>query len=70
MFVNIEAFLFNTLVDAQAMQFLDAEEQYKTTDGSPEVDNQNAKALSSEETPSVTIESTAFRSQQSGHQCP
>ena len=58
MFIDIETFLLNTLVDAQSMQLLDAEEQDETTRCSPEVDDQNAEALSTEESPSVTVERT------------
>ena len=58
MFVNIETFFFNALVNAQAMQFLDAIEQGETTGGSPEVDDEDAIALGTEETPAVAIEGT------------
>ena len=58
MLVNVEAFLFNALVNTQAMQLLYAVEQGETTGGSPEVDDEDAKALGTEETPAVAIEGT------------
>ena len=45
MFINIEALFFNALFYTQSMNFLNAVEQNETTDGSPEVDDQNAEAL-------------------------
>ena len=58
MFINIEALFFNALFYAQPMNLLDAVEQNEATDGSPEIDDQNAKALGTEESPAVTIKST------------
>ena len=68
MLINVETFLFNALVDAQTVQFLDAIEQSEATGSSPEVDDQDAKALSTEESPAVTIESTVRSRQQTCHQ--
>ena len=68
MFINVEAFLFNALVDAQAMQFLDAIEQGEATGGSPEVDDQDSEQLSTEESPAMTIEGTIRSRQQTRHQ--
>ena len=68
MLINVETFLFDALVDAQTVQFLDAIEQSEATGGSPEVDDQDAKALSTEESPAVTIESTIRSRQQTRHQ--
>ena len=68
MLINVEAFLFDALVDAQAVQFLDAVEQGEATGSSPEVDDQYAKALSTEESPAVTVESTIRSRQQTCHQ--
>ena len=68
MFVNVEAFLFDTLVDAQAVQFLDAVEQGETTGGSPEVDDEDAEQLSTEESPAVTVESAVRSREQTRHQ--
>ena len=61
MLVNVEPLLLDALVDAQAMQLLDAVEQGESTGASPEVDDQDAKALSTEESPAVTIESAIRR---------
>jgi hypothetical protein len=58
MFINVETFLLDALVNAQAVQLLNAIEENDTTGSSPEVNDQDAKALSSEESPSMTIEST------------
>ena len=69
MLINVEAFLFDTLVDAQAVQFLDAVEQDKTTGSSPKVDDQNAETLSTEESPSIAVEGTIRGRQQTRHQC-
>ena len=68
MFVNIQTFLFYSCTDAQAMQTLDAIEQCESAGGSPEVDDQNAKALSTEESPAVTVEGTVRSRQQTCHQ--
>ena len=35
MLVDVEAFLFNTLVNAQAVYFLNSIEEYNTASGSP-----------------------------------
>ena len=58
MLVDIEAFLFNSLVNTQAVQLLDAVEQDKSTGSSPEVDHQDAKTLSAEESPAKAVEGT------------
>ena len=68
MFINVESFLFDALVNAQAVQLLDSVEQSHTTGGSPKVDDQDAEQLCSEESPSVTIESTIRGRQQTCHQ--
>ena len=57
-FVDIEAFLFDALVDTQAVNLLDTVEQGKSAGSSPEVDDQDAEALSAEESPAVTVECT------------
>ena len=41
MFINVEAFLFDTLVNAQTMQFLDTIEQGEATCSSPKVNDEN-----------------------------
>ena len=61
MFVNIQTFVLNATVDAQTMQFLDAIEQDKATGGSPEVDDQDAEALRTKESPTMTLECTIRR---------
>ena len=68
MFVNIETFLFDSLVNAQAMQLLDAVEQGETAYSSPEVDDQDTEALSTEESPASSIESAVRCRQQTRHQ--
>lgn len=61
MLVNIQSFILNTGINTQAMQFFDAEEQDETADGSPEVDDQYAEHLCSEESPAVSVEGTRRR---------
>ena len=68
MFINVEAFLFDTLVNAQTMQFLDTIEQGEATCSSPKVNDENAKAFSTEEPPAVTVECTIRSRQQTSHQ--
>ena len=46
MLVDIEAFLFNSLVNTQAVQLLDAVEQDKSAGCCPEVDHEDAEQLS------------------------
>ena len=58
MLVDIQALFLDTLANAQAVNLLNAVEQYYTTGSSPEVDNQNTEQLSTEETETVTVEST------------
>ena len=65
--IDIETFLLNTLVNAQTMQFLDTVEEGKTTGSCPEVDDQYAKHLSTEESPTITIEGTVARREQTCH---
>ena len=68
MFVNVETFLFDALVNTQAMQFLDTIEQSDTTGSSPKVDDEDAKQLCAEESSAVTVESTVRSRQQTRHQ--
>ena len=68
MFVNVETFLFNTLVNTQAMQLLDAVEQGETTSSSPKVNDENTEALCTEESPTVTVERTIGSRKQTCHQ--
>lgn len=69
MLVDVEAFFLYAFADAQAMYFLYTIEQYESTGGCPEIDDQDAKALCTEEAPTVTIESTVVNSEQTRHQC-
>ena len=68
MLVDVETFLFNSLINAQTMQFLDAVEQDKTTGSGPEVNNHYAKAFRSEESPTVTVKRAVAGRQQTRHQ--
>ena len=67
MLIHVETFLFNALVDTQAVQLLDTKEQGDTTGCSPEVDDQNTESLSTEESPAASVESTVRRRQQARH---
>ena len=58
MFVDVETFFFYALADTQAVRLLDAVEQDESAGGSPEVNDQNAEALSTEESPTMTVECT------------
>ena len=58
MLVDIQALFLDTLANTQTVNLLNAVEQYYTTGSSPEVDNQNTEQLSTEETETVTVEST------------
>ena len=58
MLIDVKTLVLDALVDAQSVQLLDAVEQDDTTGSSPEVDDQDAEALSTEESPSVTVERT------------
>ena len=69
MLVNVESFLFNSLINTQAVQFLDTVEQGEATGSCPEIDDQDAKQLSTEESPAVTIERAIRSRQQTRHQC-
>ena len=68
MFVNVEAFLLDALVNTQAVQLLDAIEQSDTTGSCPKVDDEDTKQLCAEESPAVTVESTIRSRQQTRHQ--
>ena len=69
MLVDIEAFFLNSVTYAQTMQLLDTIEQSETTDSSPKVDDQYAKALGSEESPAVTVEGAVAGGEQTRHEC-
>ena len=59
MFVDVQSFLLDATIDAQTVQTLDAVEQDEAAQGCPEVDAKDAEALSTEESPAVTVEGTA-----------
>ena len=67
MFVDIQSFLLDTTIDAQSMQALDAVEQDEAAGSSPEVDDEDAETLSTEESPTMTIEGSVGRGQQTRH---
>ena len=58
MFVDVETFFLDARLNTQAVQFLDAVEEDESTGGCPEVDNEDAEALCTEETPTKAIECT------------
>ena len=58
MFIDVETFFFYTFVNAQSVNIFYSIEQNYTTSSCPEVDDEDAEALSTEETPTVTVEST------------
>ena len=68
MFVDVETFFFYALADTQAVCLLDAVEQGESAGGSPEVYDQYAEALSTEESPAVTVERTVRSREQTSHQ--
>ena len=67
MLVDIQSFILDTTIDAQSMQALDAVEQDETAGSSPEVDDEDAETLSTEESPTMTIEGSVGRGQQTRH---
>ena len=69
MFVNIQAFVLDASRNTQAVQLLDAVEEGETTGGGPEVDDEDAKRLGSEEAPAVAVQRTIANGEQAGHQC-
>ena len=68
MFVNVKTFFLYSFIYAQAMDIFDAVEQNQAAACCPEVDDQNAKKLGTEETPAVTVESTVAGREQTCHQ--
>ena len=56
--VDVETFFLDAGIYTKAVQFLDAKEEDETASGCPEVDDEDAEALSAEETPAVTVEGT------------
>ena len=68
MFVNVQSFVLNTGRHPKAVKFLDAKEEKEAANCSPEVDDEDAEALSAKETPAVTVESAVARRKQTRHQ--
>ena len=68
MLIDIQSLFLDTRLDTKAVQFPDAEEQDDATGGCPEVDDEYAEALRTEEAPAMTIESTVAGGEQSRHQ--
>lgn len=56
MFIDVEAFFLNALVDTQANGLLNAVEENETASSSPKVDNDNTENLSQEESGAMTVE--------------
>ena len=67
--VDVESFVLDALVDTQAVQALDAVEEDNAAQGYPEVDDQDAEQLGSEESPSVAVEGSIADGEQSCHEC-
>ena len=67
MLVDIQSFILDTTIDAQSMQALDAVEQDEAAGSSPEVDDEDAETLSTKESPTMTIEGSVGRGQQTRH---
>ena len=58
MLIDVETFFLYAFAYTQAVRLLDAVEQGESAGSSPEVNDQNAEALSAEETPAVAVEGT------------
>ena len=68
MFIYIQPFVLDTGRHSKAVKPLDAKEEKETASCSPEVDDEDAEALSPKETPAVTVESAVARREKAGHQ--
>ena len=68
MLVDIKSFLLDATIHTQAVSILDSVEENESAGSSPEVDHQNAEALSTEESPAVAVEGTVRSRQQACHQ--
>ena len=68
MLIDVESFLFHTGTHTKSVQGLDAIEESESTGCSPKVDDEDTEALSSEEAPAVTVESSVAGREQSRHQ--
>ena len=67
MFVNIQALVLDAGWHSEAVELLNAKEEKEAAGSCPEVDDEDAGALCSEETPAVTVESTVARGEQTRH---
>ena len=67
MFIDVKTFFFYTFINAQSVNIFYAIEQYESTNSCPEVNHQDAEALSTEEAPTTTIEGACLSSQQTSH---
>lgn len=56
MFVDVETFFLDAGIHAKSVQFLDTVEEDEAAYSCPEVDDENAEALSAEETPTASVE--------------
>ena len=68
MFIDIQAFFFNTCFYPKAVQFSNAEKQGESTSSRPNVDAEDSKTFCSEKSPAVTIECTVTDREQPCHQ--
>ena len=68
MLVDVETFFLDAGIHTKSVQFLDAVEEEKTASGCPEVDDENTEALSTEETPTASVEGTVACREQTCHQ--
>ena len=66
--VDVKTFLLDARLNTQTVQFLDAIEEDETACSSPEVDDEDAEALSGEESPTATIEGAVARREQTCQQ--
>ena len=67
--VDVETFLLYTFINAQTVEIFYSVEQNHTANGCPEVDDEDAEALSAEKSPAVSVECTVGSAEQAGHQC-
>ena len=66
--VDVETFFLDAGIYTKAVQFLDAKEEDETASGCPKVDDEDAEALSAEETPTASVEGTVACREQASHQ--
>ena len=58
MFIDVKTFLFYTFINAQTVQIFYSVEQNEAAGSCPEVDDEDAEALSAEESPATSVESS------------